>query len=168
MNNNIIIKYGIKHKKGNNDKLRRLCYTDDCIKNAYSNKFHCMQHYNELEDKEKITNEIRNKVNIAKKNEVKIPRKQPAKKIMITDEMEQNSKIINDIKIYVKNNIKYRIDSRNKLTRVCMFDDCTSYVQANCENKYCLNHKNGLDPNSHERLQEKEIRLKKQKAQGHN
>jgi len=158
---NIIIKDGLKYKKRNNsNKLRLICIEDGCTKNGQikGSKYYCLKHYGELHDKKKTINELEEKI---KKSNQDIINKN--KKVL-----EENSQTINGIKIYFKNDKKYRMDANNALKLVCNFENCVGFGKSKYKSLYCHNHKNGTDPNSEERLNEIKIRNNKQKENGKN
>lgn len=79
------------------------------------------------------------------------------------NEFEKSKIIINGVEIYIKNNLKYKKSSSGRFVLVCFFDGCTNLKE--CGN-FCLMHKNGTEPNSPERIKEKEKLLETQKKNG--
>ena len=158
---NIIIRDGLKYiKRKNGNKLRLICIGDGCTKNAQikGGKYYCLKHYSELDNKSKIINEFEDK--IKKNNEDKIKKEKEV--------LENNSQIINGIKIYLKNDKKYRMNANNTLMLVCSFENCTAFGKSKYKSLYCHNHKNGTDPNSEERINEAKKIIEKQKESNKN
>lgn len=147
----ITIKNGFKYTLDKEGIYRLICCCEDCNKLASpASSFHCVGHYNKLEDKHETITNLKKKLNdnISENTKKKI------------EELEKTSKIINGVKIYFKNGKKYRMNPKgDKLIYVCMYNNCVKYT----DKDFCKGHKNGTDPNSPERIEEYKNRKIKMK-----
>ena len=162
----IIYKYGLKYKKRNDsNKLRPLCIIDDCLKNAqFKYTFYCIKHYNKLAETDEERHKIIDQVKIEVQQNIEKQEKKDR------DLLEDNSKTIDGIKIYIIDDKKFRKrESDNRLWPVCMFEGCNKYSKGgiNCS-KWCGNHVNGTDPLSFERKEKRKKVLEMRKINGVN
>ena len=143
----IHIKNGIKYKKyGSNGEMKKLCSVDNCIKEMQVEKY-CLKHFSELCNDKNTNDKLKldklNKIT-AKYNDIKVTQ-------------------INNVMVYIINNNKYKINEVGKLRMVCKFDGCDKYARKTNNSFYCCTHKNGTDPNSTERICEKENNMNNKK-----
>lgn len=155
----ILIVNGKKYRKKLTGKYDKVCMFDNCTKFSKSEKEtgeqYCLTHINGTHPN---SNE-RLKLKINRKKELKDEHKLNRQ----IDLGNLEKIIIQGEEIFIKDNIKYKLrksgKTKDKLSRVCNYDNCNKLVQISIAGEFCRNHINGTDPFSDERINKKENKI---------